>query len=63
MSDVGKQPGEAAFEIKKGAQRVMTLSETDVEKYLDPNELLDGFRGFELGEVQRRGPNCQLQRG
>jgi ornithine cyclodeaminase/alanine dehydrogenase-like protein (mu-crystallin family) len=56
MSDVGKQPVKAAFEIKKGARQVRTLSETEVEKYLDPRELLagleDGFRGLELGEVQ-----------
>ena len=46
----------AAFEIKKGPRQVMTLSESEVEKYLDPKELLagleDGFRGLELGEVQ-----------
>lgn len=46
----------AAFEIKKGHRQVMTLSETEVEKFLDPKELLagleDGFRGLELGEVQ-----------
>jgi ornithine cyclodeaminase/alanine dehydrogenase-like protein (mu-crystallin family) len=34
----------------------MTLSEKEVEKYLDPRELLDGledgFRGLELREVQ-----------
>src|SRR5258708_1333121 len=56
MSAVEKQPGKAAFEIKKGPWQVMTLSETDVEKYLDLQELLDGledgFRGLELGEVQ-----------
>ena len=56
MSSVKKQPDRAAFEIKKGPRHVMTLSETDVEKYLDPQELLDGledgFRGLELGEVQ-----------
>jgi alanine dehydrogenase len=56
MSDVGKQPVKAAFEIKKGTRQVMTLSEADVEKYLEPRELLagleDGFRGLELGEVQ-----------
>jgi alanine dehydrogenase len=56
MSDAGKQPSKAAFEIKKGIREVMTLSETEVEKYLDPRELLagleDGFRGLELGEVQ-----------
>jgi ornithine cyclodeaminase/alanine dehydrogenase-like protein (mu-crystallin family) len=46
----------AAFEIAKGLRRVLTLSESDVQKYLDPRELLDGlergFRGLELGEVQ-----------
>ena len=56
MSDVEKQPSQAAFEVKKGARQVLTLSETEVEKYLDPRELLagleDGFRAFELGEVQ-----------
>lgn len=56
MSAVEQQPIRAAFEINKGARQVMTLSETEVEKYLDPRELLDGledgFRGLELGEVQ-----------
>src|SRR6266481_5970172 len=56
MSAVDKQPDRAAFEIKKGPRQVMTLSETDVENYLDLQELLDGledgFRGLELGEVQ-----------
>jgi ornithine cyclodeaminase/alanine dehydrogenase-like protein (mu-crystallin family) len=56
MSHDGKQSVRAAFEVRKGARQVMTLSETDVEKYLDPRELLggleDGFRGLELGEVQ-----------
>src|SRR5260370_14451616 len=56
MSAVKKQPDRAAFEIKKGPRQVMTLSETDVERYLDLQELLDGledgFRGLELGEVQ-----------
>ena len=46
----------AAFQIKKGHRQVMTLSETEVEKYLEPKELLagleDGFRELELGEVQ-----------
>lgn len=45
-----------AFEISKGPHSVMTLSETDVEKYLDPHKLLtaleEGFRGLELGDVQ-----------
>jgi alanine dehydrogenase len=56
MNAVEQQPLKAAFEISKGAWRVMTLSESEVEKYLDPQELLDGledgFRGLELGEVQ-----------
>lgn len=56
MSDFGKQPVKAAFEIKKGPRQVMTLSEREAEKYLDPKELLDGlengFRGIELGKVQ-----------
>jgi alanine dehydrogenase len=56
MSAIEKQPVKAAFEIKKGTWQVMTLSETDVEKYLDLRELLDGlehgFRGLELGEIQ-----------
>jgi alanine dehydrogenase len=56
MSTIGRQPARAAFEIEKGAWQVMTLSEADVEKYLDPQELLDGleegFRALELGEVQ-----------
>lgn len=41
----------------------MTLSEKDVEKYLDPQELIDrledGFRALELGEVQSP-PRSQL---
>jgi alanine dehydrogenase len=56
MSDPGKEQRIAAFEVKKGPRRVMTLSEEDVEKYLDQRELLagleDGFCGLELGEVQ-----------
>jgi len=56
MSAAEKQPVRAAFEIKKGAWQVMTLSEADVEKHLDLQELLDGldegFRGIELGEIQ-----------
>ncbi len=56
MNEAESPSGRAAFEIQKGARGVMTLSEKDVEKYLDPGELLDGledgFRGLELGEVQ-----------
>jgi alanine dehydrogenase len=56
MSPIGQRPGKAAFEISKGPQQVMTLSESDVERCLDPRELLDGleegFRGLALGEVQ-----------
>jgi hypothetical protein len=48
--------GKAAFEIKKDPRWVMTLSEADVEKYLDPIGLLNGlehgFGELELGEVQ-----------
>src|ERR1043165_7412404 len=50
------RPARAAFEVHKGSRHVMTLSEADVQQYLDPRELLDGledgFRGLELGEVQ-----------
>jgi alanine dehydrogenase len=53
MTSVEPKP---AFEISKGPLSVITLSENDVEKYLDPHELLsaleDGFRGLERGEVQ-----------
>ena len=56
MSAIEDQSGRAAFEVRKGIRQVMTLSEADVEKYLDPRELLDGleegFRGLELGDVQ-----------
>jgi ornithine cyclodeaminase/alanine dehydrogenase-like protein (mu-crystallin family) len=56
MSPLGQRPVKAAFEISKGPRHVMTLSEADVERCLDPGELLDGleegFRGLELGEVQ-----------
>lgn len=56
MSAVEKYQARAAFEIDKGPRHVMTLSEADVEKYLDLQELLDrledGFRGLELEEVQ-----------
>jgi alanine dehydrogenase len=63
MRPVEERPVKAAFEIKKGIWQVMTLSETEVERYLDPQELLDGledgFRGLELGEVQSP-PRSQL---
>jgi alanine dehydrogenase len=56
MNEAEKRPVKAAFEIKKGTRQVMTLSQEEVEKYVDPRELLDGledgFRGLELGEVQ-----------
>ena len=56
MLEAEKQPPQAAFEIKKGARPVMTLSEQNVEKYLDPRELIDGledsFRALELDEIQ-----------
>jgi alanine dehydrogenase len=63
MNEVEEQSGKAAFEIKKGPRQVMALSEKDVEKYLDPGNLLngleDGFRALELGEVQSP-PRSQL---
>jgi alanine dehydrogenase len=50
------QTTKAAFEIEKGARQVMTLSEADVKRHLEPQELLDGleegFCGLEAGEVQ-----------
>src|SRR5580700_2225794 len=56
MTAAEKHLIKAAFEIKKGTRQVMTLSETEVEKHLDLQELLDGleegFRGLELGEIQ-----------
>jgi alanine dehydrogenase len=56
MSAIEHRSAKAAFEIRKGIRQVTTLSEADVEKYLDLRELLDGledgFRGLELGEVQ-----------
>jgi alanine dehydrogenase len=63
MDEAEKQPGKAAFEISKGARQMITLSEKEVEKYLDPGELLDaledGFRALELGEIQSP-PRSQL---
>jgi ornithine cyclodeaminase/alanine dehydrogenase-like protein (mu-crystallin family) len=63
MNEAEKPPGKAAFEIKKGPRQVMTLSEKDVERYLDPAKLIDGledgFRSLELGEVQSP-PRSQL---
>jgi ornithine cyclodeaminase/alanine dehydrogenase-like protein (mu-crystallin family) len=48
--------GKAAFEITKGTRHVLTLSEADVERVLDPRELVDaleeGFRDLESGDVQ-----------
>lgn len=47
---------QAAFEIRKGALTVRTLSESDVQRCLDLPRLLDaledGFRALERGEVQ-----------
>jgi alanine dehydrogenase len=46
----------AAFEITKGTRHVLTLSEAEVARVLDPRELVDaleeGFRGLEAGDVQ-----------
>ena len=56
MSASEQKPVKAAFEIKKGTWQVLTLSETEVEKHLDLQELLDaleeGFQRLELGEIQ-----------
>jgi alanine dehydrogenase len=63
MNEAEQLPTKAAFEIQKGTREVLTLSEQDVEKYLDPRELIDGledgFRGLELGEIQSP-PRSQL---
>jgi ornithine cyclodeaminase/alanine dehydrogenase-like protein (mu-crystallin family) len=63
MHEGDGQPVVAAFEISKGSRRVMTLSEQEVERYLDSRELIDGledgFRGLELGEIQSP-PRSQL---
>src|SRR5689334_10653554 len=46
----------AAFEITKGSQQVLTLSEAQVAEALDPHELLRGleasFGALARGEVQ-----------
>ena len=46
----------SAADIIKGDLEVMTISETDVMRYLDLNDLLDGlangFRGLANGEIQ-----------
>jgi alanine dehydrogenase len=56
MNTAKNQSAKAAFEINKGTRQVMTLSEAEVETYLDLQELLngleDGFRGLERGEIQ-----------
>jgi ornithine cyclodeaminase/alanine dehydrogenase-like protein (mu-crystallin family) len=56
MSEIGATPGRAAFEIAKGPRRVMTLSEADVARLLEPAALLDaledGFRSLARGELQ-----------
>ncbi len=56
MATVDTQRPKAAFEIRKGSRRVLTLSEAQVETCLDLQELLDGledgFGGLERGDVQ-----------
>ena len=56
MSANTNPTGKAAFEITKGTRHVLALSEADVERHLDPHELIDaleeGFRGLESGDVQ-----------
>ena len=44
MSSAKKQTAKATFEIKKGTRQVMTLSEAEVEKYLDLQALLPAWR-------------------
>ena len=56
MKSSGTHGAKASFEITNGERQLVTLSEADVERCLDLRELLDGledgFRSFELGEVQ-----------
>jgi ornithine cyclodeaminase/alanine dehydrogenase-like protein (mu-crystallin family) len=63
MSDGDTQLSKASFEVGKGVLQVMTLSELEVKRYLDPIDLLDaledGFRALELGDVQAP-PRTQL---
>ena len=55
MREVGRQPAKAAFEVKKGIRQVMTLSEADVEKYLDPRELLTGLEDDAFSRARAGG--------
>ena len=54
MSSAKKQTAKASFEIKKGTRQVMTLSEAEVEKYLDLQELLNGLEDGIRGRIPRK---------
>ena len=51
-----ESPRGVGVQFTVGGRNVMTLSDADVERYLDPRALLDaletGFRWLELGEVR-----------
>ena len=56
-------PAKAAFEISKGARQVITLSESDVERCLDPRELLDGLEErFAGGTLTREEAKAHVLR-
>lgn len=56
MKTMAASGGKAAFEIVKGERQILTLSEADVERYIDPKALLDalehGFSALDQGDVQ-----------
>jgi alanine dehydrogenase len=56
MIAVKDVPPSAAFEVRKGPRQILVLSEANVSKFLDPNELLDaleqGFGALARGDVQ-----------
>jgi ornithine cyclodeaminase/alanine dehydrogenase-like protein (mu-crystallin family) len=55
MNTIQTSTAQAAFEVRKGRRTLLTLSEDDVERCLDPRALLDaledGFRALERGDV------------
>lgn len=54
MNEAQEHSGKAAFEINKGPRQVMTLSEQEVEKYLDLRELIDALEdGFRASSWER----------
>ncbi|WP_340118463.1 ornithine cyclodeaminase family protein [Pelagibius sp. 7325] len=56
MTKQAERTARSAAEISKGALKVMTISEAEVARLLDPGALLDGladgFRALALGEIQ-----------